>query len=151
MVNEDGEDRYIKTGMKDDKGYDVEAYLDRDGGEIRKRTGQATEEEKIEELVNFYNMKDAKELNKASGGGGGGGGGGGMSEAKVKELMAGERAKDKEQMEEKAAADQGAGKRRCARRSRRRPRRGRRSTRRCAPRSARISRRRARRARLAPR
>ena len=40
VVNEDGEDRYIKTVMKDDEGYNVEAYLDRDCGEIRRCTGR---------------------------------------------------------------------------------------------------------------
>jgi hypothetical protein len=39
FVNEKGEEMYNRTGMKDENGHNVAAFVDRDGGQIRSRTG----------------------------------------------------------------------------------------------------------------
>ena len=39
FVNEKGEEMYNRTGMKDENGHNVAAFVDRDGGQIRLRTG----------------------------------------------------------------------------------------------------------------
>ena len=42
VEDKDGKDRYINTVMKDDQGNDTSAYLARDGGKMRRCTGQVT-------------------------------------------------------------------------------------------------------------
>ena len=92
FVNDEGEERYNKSTMKDEDGHVIGAFLDRNGNQMRLYTGQPTEDEHLRAQEEYFKERNAREARNASGGGGGG-----ASKAEIKEMVAIARAEDKEE------------------------------------------------------